>query len=66
MRGISKIFLSEVRFMKNFMDKPITWKTYTIFTVATVLLSTIVYVITWTDLIDRVSFEVNKIRSKKR
>ena len=52
--------------MKNFMDKPITWKTYTIFAVATVLLSTIVYAITWTDLLDRVSFEVNKIRSKKR
>ena len=52
--------------MKNFMDKPITWKTYTIFTVATVLLSTIAYVITWTDLLDRVSFEVNKIRNKKR
>ena len=52
--------------MKNCMDKPITWKTYTIFTVATVLLSTIVYVITWTDLLDRISFEVNKIKSKKR
>ena len=52
--------------MKNFMDKPITWKTYMIFTVATVLLSTIVYVITWTDLLDRISFEVNKIKSKKR
>ena len=52
--------------MINFMDKPITWKTYTIFTVATVLLSTIVYVITWTDLLDRISFEVNKIKSKKR
>ena len=52
--------------MKNFMDKPITWKTYTIFTVATVLLSAIAYVITWTDLLDRVSFEVNKIKSKKR
>ena len=52
--------------MKNFMDKPITWKTYTIFTVATVLLSTIVYVITWTDLLDKVSFEVNTIKSKKR
>ena len=52
--------------MKNFMDKPITWKTYTLFTIATALLRTIVYVITWTDLIYRVSFEVNKIRSKKR
>ena len=52
--------------MKNFMDKPITWKAVSIFTVATALLSTIVYVITWTDLLDRVSFEVNKIKSKKR
>ena len=52
--------------MKSFMDKPITWKTYTLFTIATALLSTIVYVITWTDVLDRISCEVNKIKSKKR
>ena len=46
--------------MSNFLNKPVTWKHYMLLTAITAVCSTIAYVVTWTDIIDRISFAIRK------